>query len=178
MKTFDPFLVDSCIQWDQVSLSHTWLSRFSKNNLLKNFSFFKKKFQIYAWSGVETVLKLCLMPVSVALTHSIDNQEYGGDAEKREHAHASSGDISWRNPCGKQRGGSSKTKTRMIMWPCYTTHGHPGKRIKVSMFWKGLCIHAYSSSQQPRQSIRHSVCRQEKEWCSEFSPQSLRHEGT
>lgn len=64
---------------------------------------------------METVLKLCLMPVSVALTHSIDNQEYGEDAEKRVLAHASSGDISWRNPCGKQHGGSSKTKNRMIM---------------------------------------------------------------
>lgn len=161
MKTFDPFLVDSCIQWDLVSLSHMWLSRFPKNNLLKNFSFFKKKFYIYAWSGVETVLTLCLMPVSVALTSSTD-KECGEDVEKRELVHDSSDDINCCNPCGKQRGGSSKTKNRMIMWPCYTTHGHPVKRIKVSMFWKGLCIHAYSSpvhSSQDRASSMVSVGR-------------------
>lgn len=111
---------------------------------------------------METVLKLCLMPVSVALTNSIDYKEYGEDAEKRELAHDSSGDISWCNPCGKQHGGSSKTKNRMIMGPCYTTDSHPVKSINVSMFWKGLCIHAYSSPvhcSQDRASATASVGR-------------------
>ena len=87
---------------------------------------FLKCLMIYGWHELKSNL--------LANNKKTRNSEcWQGCRKKREPLFTVGGNVNWCNQCGKQYGGSLKTKNRTSIWSSYSTSGYDPNKTKILM---------------------------------------------